>query len=253
MTITRDEVAIITGGATGIGLATAKELTERGVRVVLAGRDAGRGEAAAAGLGAVFRRCDVRREADVAGLVAFALERFGRLDLMFNNAGVEGTLNLITDIEEADIDDVLATNLKGVLFGMKHALRAMVARGRGVVVNNASFVGTTLALPVAPIYGPSKAAVISATRAAAAAVGTETIRIYAVCPYMIATPMLERLTGGDAAATAQFAGLNPSGQIAAPAEVARVVADMLFAAAPFEQGSAVFVDHGGRVGEAPRA
>jgi NAD(P)-dependent dehydrogenase (short-subunit alcohol dehydrogenase family) len=244
------QIAIITGGATGIGLATAKALVDRDVHVVLAGRNAERGRAAAAELGerASFVACDVRREAEVAALVAGAVERSGALDLMFNNAGIEGRLGLVTELDEADLDDVIATNLKGVLFGTKHAVRAMLPHARGVVVNTASFVGTRLPLPVAPIYGPIKAAVLSSSKTTAASFAGQGIRAYAVCPYMIDTPMLDRLTSGSAEARAQFATLNPSGSIASPGDVAQVVVDMLFEPTRYPSGAAVFVDHGGAAG-----
>jgi NAD(P)-dependent dehydrogenase (short-subunit alcohol dehydrogenase family) len=250
---TGHQVAIITGGTTGIGLATARTLAMRGVRVILGGRDAARGEAAAAdlvrsGASAVFVPCDVRREADVASLVERATERFGGVDLMFNNAGIEGRLGFFTELAEDDLDEVLATNVKGVLLGMKHALRVMLPRGRGVIVNTASVVGTLLSLPFAPVYGPSKAAVLAATRSAAAGCSAQGVRVYAVCPYMTDTPMTTRLTGGDPATAARFASLNPSGTIAEPADVAEVVTDMLFAPTRFESGAAVVVDRGGPAG-----
>lgn len=244
------KVAIITGGATGIGLATAEALVGCGVHVVLAGRDAERGRSVAERLGerAEFVACDVRREAEVAALVTGVAERLGGLDLMFNNAGIEGRLNLVTDIDEGDVDDLVATNLKGVLFGTKHAVRAMLPRERGVVVSTASFVGSTLPLPVAPIYGPLKAAVVSLAKTTAASFGVQGIRAYAVCPFMIDTPMLDRLTGGSAEARARFATLNPSGTIASPADVAGVVVEMLLEPSKHANGSAVLVDHGGAAG-----
>ncbi|WP_373048562.1 SDR family NAD(P)-dependent oxidoreductase [Vulgatibacter sp.] len=245
------KVAVVTGGATGIGFATVRMLAESGVDVVFGSRDERRGQVAAKALAdspgsAVFVRCDVRREAEVAGLFEVARSCFGGVDWMFNNAGVEGALALLTDAEEGAVDDLFATNVRGTIWGIKHATRLMVEQGRGgAIVNTASFVGSIVPLPVGAVYGATKSAIISLTRAAAASFGEHGIRSYAICPWMTETPMLERLTGGEDAAREQFQGINPSRQFVRPGDVARIVVDLFEQHGPYRNGDAVLVDHGG--------
>jgi NAD(P)-dependent dehydrogenase (short-subunit alcohol dehydrogenase family) len=237
----RGQTAVITGGASGIGLAVARLAHQHGAHVVIAGRRVAEGEAAATsvGAGARFIRTDVRDETDVAALMQDA----GAVDLLFNNAGIEGPLATIDAYPAAAIDDVLATNVKGTFLCIKHALPRMQARG-GVIVNTASFVGTVVPFPAGALYGATKAAVLSLTQTMAAATADARIRVYAVCPWITDTPMVDRLTGHQPEAKAQFGSLNPSRQVVHPEDVARIVVSMFAGTTQLPNGSAVLVDRG---------
>jgi NAD(P)-dependent dehydrogenase (short-subunit alcohol dehydrogenase family) len=244
--------AIVTGGSTGIGYAVAARLAEGGASVTIAGRARGRGEAAATALagrrGPVrFVATDVRDEASVRRLVADTIAASGAVDILFNNAGVEGALGPLAGYPVESLDELLATNVKGVFLCLKHVLPHMQARGGGVVVNTASFVGTVVPLPDGMAYGATKAAVLSLTRTAAAAVGGQPIRIYAVCPWITDTPMVDRLTGHQAEGKRQFAMVNPSHTIVTADDVAGVVLKLFAGETDLENGSAVLVDAGGAV------
>ncbi len=241
--------ALVTGGSTGIGFAVAAALADAGVGVTIAGRDPGRGATAAAALagragGVRFVAADVRDEASVKHLVEDVRRTGGAIDFLFNNAGVEGALGPLAGYPVEDLEDLLATNVKGVFLLLKHVLPAMQARNAGVVVNNASFVGSIVPLPDGMAYGATKAAVLSMTRAAAAGVGSSAVRVFAVCPWMTDTPMVDRLTGHQAEAKRQFAGINPSGVLASPQDVAAVVTRLFAGSQDLENGGALLVDAG---------
>jgi NAD(P)-dependent dehydrogenase (short-subunit alcohol dehydrogenase family) len=243
---------VITGGATGIGAAAAQVLGAEGARLVLAGRDAGRGDAfvrhlQTEGIEARFVRTDVSREAEVVALFDAAERAYGRLGGLFNNAGLElkGVAPL-SEWSETDCDLMLSVNIKGMFLGMKHAIPRLLQAGGGTIINCSSFVGTLIPLPGAPIYGATKAAIISMTRALAAGYADKGVRIYAVCPWMTDTPMNDRLTGHAPAHKEALASqLNPSGKLASGQDVGRVVADLFAGAHGHAPGDTLFVDHGG--------
>jgi NAD(P)-dependent dehydrogenase (short-subunit alcohol dehydrogenase family) len=246
----KGRVAVITGGASGIGYAVARALVNAGARVMLTGRDRERGDrvarAMAAGTGrAVFEQADVSREPDVERLFQRAYEAYGRVDFLFNNAGSEGRNGGEALPGQPGLDELLGTNIKGVILCMKHGLPRLMAQGGGVVVNTGSFVGTTLPFPAAVAYGATKAAVLSITRSMAAGLRAQRVAVFAVCPWITDTPMVDRLTDHDDAAKAQFARMNPSGRIVTPDEVARVVLSMFAGTSGLESGDAVLVDSGG--------
>ncbi|QJD80105.1 SDR family NAD(P)-dependent oxidoreductase [Spirosoma rhododendri] len=245
----KGKVALITGGTTGIGQEVAQQLVGLGVRVVIAGRDRERGEEAAITIGDVasvrFVQADVSREEQVQALVQQTIAEFGRLDFLFNNAGVEGTPGPIADTTEQDIDQILAVNVKGVLLAIKHTLPRMLAQGGGIIVNTASFIGTVVPFPDAMPYGASKAAVLSISRSMAAGYGKDHIQTYAVCPWTTDTPMVDRLSGDQPDAKATFGASNPSGQLATPADIAQVVVALFRGEVTLANGEAVLVDSGG--------
>ena len=190
MTRLDGRTAIITGGASGIGAASARLFVEEGARVLIADMRPEPGEALASELGerAAFLQVDVTREADVAGAVAQVLDRWGRLDCVFNNAGFGGALGPIetTSIEDFDITfDVL---LKGVFLGIKHAVPPMREQGGGSIINTASVAG--LLTGEAPhLYSVAKAAVIHLTKSVALELGQYGVRVNCICPGIIATPL----------------------------------------------------------------
>jgi len=248
----KGQTAVITGGATGIGFATARLLASEGARVVIAGRDEGRGMAAAstiaANYGAVqFIRTDVADDAQVEALARSAAGDRGQIDIWFNNAGIEGTLGELEDVDDSVAAEVIDINFKGVYSGLRHAARYMTAGG--TIINNASFVGTAMPVPIAIVYGGTKAAVVSMTEAAAQGMIDRNIKVLAVCPYIVDTPMVDRITGGEgpAARAAFAAGFAPSGQLTTSEEVADLVADLCDGTNTAGSGEALLIDANGTV------
>ncbi len=187
------KVAVVTGGANGIGRAVALGLARLGAKVAVVDRDAAAGEALAAEIGrgrAIFRAADVTRGADVEAYVKATLDAFGAIDCFHNNAGIEGKVAPTAEYEEAVFDQVMAVNVKGVFLGLRHVLPVMLRQGHGSVVNTASVAGL-LGTPGMSAYVASKHAVIGLTKVAAAEVGPQAIRVNAVCPGPIATRMVQ--------------------------------------------------------------
>ncbi len=244
------KVAVITGGATGIGKAVATRLAAAGVKVLIAGRDHVRGKTSAydlekQGYAVKFLRTDVRIENAISGLFDQAFDLYGGLDFLFNNAGIEGVLGPISENSEEIVEDVLSINIKGVFLCMKQVLPLFVKQGGGIIINTSSFVGTVLPFPDAVLLGATQAGVISMTQSVAAGFASENVRVFAVCPWLTDTPMVDRLTHHQAAAKSRLAGMNPSGRAATPEDVANVVLAMFAGDPSFHSGDAVLVDHGG--------
>jgi NAD(P)-dependent dehydrogenase (short-subunit alcohol dehydrogenase family) len=226
------KVAIVTGGASGIGAATARAFAAAGAKVVVVDREAAGAEVVAAELRdgggeAIAVAADVSRSGDVAGYVAATLDRFGRIDCLFNNAGIVGMVAPVQDYDEDAFDAVLAVNLRGMFLGMRHALPVMLAQGSGSIVNMASTaaLGGT-ANQVA--YVASKHGVLGLTRAASADVARYGVRVNAVCPGATDTPFLravqETVDPGQAeAAAARYRAAIPTGRFVEAGEVADVV------------------------------
>jgi len=193
------KVAVVTGGASGMGRAAALRFLEEGARVVIADLNEESGEetvrtAARAGHGdrLRFRRADVSVEADVEGVVALAVRDFGRLDCILNNAGLGGAFGSLLRTEAADWDYTFAVLVRGVFLGVKHAARAMVAGGvQGAIVNTAS-VGAFSGGEAPVAYSSAKAAVVNLTRGAAVELARHRIRVNCICPGAIVTPLFER-------------------------------------------------------------
>lgn len=243
------KVAVITGGGNGIGRATVLRFLEEGARVVIADLNEQTGNetlalAKQAGTDACARfiRTDVAREADVAAAVALATSAFGRLDVMFNNAGVAGAFGPITDIEEADWDYTFDVLVKGVFFGMKHAARALKAQNRGgVIVSTASIAG--LSGGDGPqAYSASKAAVINLTRAVAVELAPQRIRVNAICPGGILTPLLHR--GNAEAMRPVLEKFQPWPEAGQPEHIAGAALFLASDDGTFVTGEALVVDGG---------
>ena len=248
-----DKTAIITGGASGIGAASARLFVEEGARVLIADAQSERGEALAKELGdaAAFHQVDVTREDDIRAVVGDAVERWGRLDCIFNNAGFGGALGSIetTTVEEFDITfDVL---LKGVFLGIKHAAPVMRAQGGGSIISTASVAG--LKTGESPhLYSVAKAAVIHLTRSVALELGEHGIRVNCICPGIIATPLaagrpnashesLERLADG-------LAKTQAMGRVGQPEDIARAALWLASDDSEWVTGHAQVVDGGAFAG-----
>jgi NAD(P)-dependent dehydrogenase (short-subunit alcohol dehydrogenase family) len=243
-------VAVITGGTSGIGLATARALAAEGATVIVAGRDGERGRLAvasitSAGGRAAFFRCDVRSEDEVRTLFERTAERYGGVDYLCNAAGAEGTLAPIAEYPADRAREIVETDLLGTFHATKHALPHLGARPGAAVVNVASFLGTVVPIPINAIYAASKAAVVAFTAATAAGFPDGAVRAFAVCPWVTDTPMLERLTGASDDMRAAYGGMNPGGALAEAADIATAVVDLLAGGVALASGSAVLVDRGG--------
>lgn len=244
----QDKSVLITGATGGIGQATALAFARAGARLMLADLDAAAGAALVAQLRALgaeaqFHRTDVSREAEVAALAAATVTAYGRIDCAFNNAGIEIETTRITDCDESVFDRLMAVNVKGVWLCLKHQLKQMEAQGGGAIVNTASVAGL-VAAPRLATYSASKHAVLGLTKSTAAEFAKQNIRINAVCPGVIRTPMYQRWVNADPAVTQRVAALHPAGRIGEPEEVAAVVLWLCSPAASFVTGHAHAVDGG---------
>lgn len=244
------QVAIVTGGAGAFGRAVAARLLADGARVVLVDNDKAQLERAAAALGSVLAvPADVTVEEDVAGYVRRAVDEYGRVDLFFNNAGIEGRVAPITELDVADFDRVQGVNVRGVFLGLQAVLRAMKRQGTGgAVVNTASIAGLRGAGNFSP-YITSKHAVIGLTRCAAQEAGGYGVRVNAVAPGYMDTRMLAAINNqidpdDPDGATARLVGATKLGRLGTPEDVAGLVTWLLSAEAGYVTGGVYLIDGG---------
>ena len=252
----RDKVAVVIGGTSGIGLATARELITAGVRVVIAGRDAAKGTAAASALGehAKYVRADVCNAPEVAAVIGAAVEGWGRLDLAVNAAALAEMRPAITgEITEEEWDRTIAVDLKGVWLAMKYELAAMMSAG-GAIVNVSSVNGLS-ATPTAAAYCVAKHGIHGLSKTAALEYAAHGIRVNVVCPGAHRTPMLERVfetlsPGAPAKAEAMYRARIPLRRLGEPIECARVITWLLSDAASYVTGAVIVSDGGIALGAA---
>ncbi len=243
MTGLTQKVVLITGATSGIGRAAAKAFVERGAAVVLGGRRVEEGqrlvdELRAVGGKAVFRRTDVTRPADNEALVALAVEAFGKLDVAFDNAGVDAS-GPLTEVDEAIYANVFGTNVWGVFSSIRAQIPALV-RSRGSIILTGSIAGSR-GFAQGAVYTASKHAVEGIMRSAAQELGPLGVRVNAIAPGPTATGMLDRFTGGHPEAlTARV----PLGRAATPEEVAQAAVWLASDATGFVNGAVIAVDGG---------
>ena len=241
------KVALVTGGTSGIGKATAIAFARAGAKVVLSGRREKEGAQVVAeikklGGDAAFVRADVAKEAEVKAMVKFAVDRFGKIDIAFNNAGVEwmGSLDQATEAEYRRVFDI---NVWGVLNSMRQEIPVMLKNGGGAIVNTSSVFGH-VGLSQVSVYIASKHAVEGLTKSVALEFAKQNIRINAVAPAAVATEMVERFAGKEGDRRDYLASLHPVGRIGTSEEIAAAVLYLASDAAKFTTGTSLIVDGG---------
>jgi NAD(P)-dependent dehydrogenase (short-subunit alcohol dehydrogenase family) len=243
-----EKVALVTGAGSGIGRATALAFAREGAKVVVSdivtegGRETVRLIQSGGG-NAVFVEADVSKTAEVEALIQQAVAAYGRIDCAHNNAGIEGQAARIIDDTDDNWDRVIAINLTGVRLCMKYEIRQMLAQRGGAIVNTASGAGL-VGIRGSSAYVASKHGVIGLTKTAALEYAKTGIRVNAVCPGVIQTPMVERITQAAPRAAEALTALHPMGRTGKPEEIAEAVVWLCSEAASFVTGHALSVDGG---------
>jgi NAD(P)-dependent dehydrogenase (short-subunit alcohol dehydrogenase family) len=242
------KVAFVTGAANGIGRAAALAFVREGANVVVADiAEAGARETARlieeSGGQALAVRCDVANANDVQGALQKAIETFGRLDFAFNNAGVEQPLTAAADLTEGEWDRIVDINLRSVFLCMKYEIPLMLKQGGGVIVNTSSGAGVR-GIAGQAAYCAAKFGIVGLTKAAALDYAQSNIRVNAVCPGIINTPMMDRFSGGTPEGRERVTALEPVGRMGKPEEIAAAALWLCSDAAAFVVGHAMVIDGG---------
>lgn len=242
------KIALVTGGGSGIGRATALRFADGGTRVVVSDISAEAGEQTVelikeAGGDALFVRANMAEANEVEAMIRRTVDAYGRLDFAHNNAGIEGVKAPIVECSEENWDRVISVNLKGVWLCMKYEIAQMLKNGGGAIVNTSSVAGLT-AVRNLPAYVASKHGVSGLTRAAAVEYAASGIRVNAVCPGIIRTPLIERITGGDPKEEAKRVAFALVGRMGRPEEVAEAVIWLCSERSSFIVGQTIVMDGG---------
>jgi NAD(P)-dependent dehydrogenase (short-subunit alcohol dehydrogenase family) len=248
MKVLENKVALVTGGTSGIGKATAIALGVAGAKVVFSGRREAEGEDVAnsirkSGAECLFVRSDVSSESDVQALIGETVATYSRLDCAFNNAGIASPAKPLHEHSLEDFDDLMAVNVRGLFLCMKYELQQMITQGSGVIVNNSSTSGLFAFAGTSP-YVASKHAVMGLTRAAALDYAKQGIRINAVNPGLTGTEGLDRFTNKDPALEQQLASIVPMERMGQPEEIAAAVVFLCSDAASYMTGQSLVLDGG---------
>lgn len=240
--VVENKVALVTGAGSGIGRASALTFAREGAKVVVADIAIASGEETVRmiqeqGGQAIFVRTDVSQSAAAEALIRAAVETYGRLDCAHNNTGIEGTVALTADYTEEDWDRVIAVNLTGIWLCQKNEIQQMLKQGGGAIVNTSSVFGMAGAAYYSA-YGASKMGVAALTKTSALDYAQSGIRVNAICPGVIHTPMIDRTVNGNPQIEAQLLALEPVGRMGHPEEVAETVVWLCSEAASFVVGHA---------------
>jgi NAD(P)-dependent dehydrogenase (short-subunit alcohol dehydrogenase family) len=244
--------ALLIGCTTGIGRATALAFANAGANVFVSGIGQDQGAKlideirSKSKVEAEFLEVDVRKEDAVKDLHERAFKRFGRIDIAFNNAGVSGKTAPVQELSEADFYQLIDVNLKGIFLGLKYQVPHMTAKGGGAIVNTSSLFGV-MGFATTAVYCASKWGVIGLTNSVALEVARKNIRINAIAPGSVMTPLLVDMFGSEQAAKDTVLPMIPMGRISDPAEIAQLVMFLSSDAASFITGQAVVIDGGGFV------
>ena len=246
--MTDQKVAIVTGGNSGIGRATAIALARQGAKITVAARRASEGEETVrlikeAGSEGIFVKTDVANEDDVRSLVENTIKTYGRLDYAFNNAGIEEIMTPFLDQTTEKFDQIMNTNVRGVWLSMKYEIPQMIKSGGGAIVNNSSVAGI-MGFPQMAIYIASKHAVLGLTKSAALEYAKSGIRINAIAPGGVETEMANRVNENNPQFLDYLTSMHPIGRIADPEEIANAVVWLLSEKASFVLGHTLLVDGG---------
>jgi NAD(P)-dependent dehydrogenase (short-subunit alcohol dehydrogenase family) len=242
------KTALVIGGTEGIGRATVRAFAAAGANVFIAGLGAERGGELEAEINALksaraaFLEADVSIESDVAEVVARAADRFGRIHIAVNNAGIEGSFGPVHEYTSADFDHIIGVNLKGIWLGLKYQIPHMLKHGGGAIVNTSSSAGVRAIANVA-LYSASKHGVVGLTRATALELARSNIRVNAIAPGPVNTGLLERMIAGHIDKAA-IAARVPMGRISAPSEIAQAILWLCSDAASFITGHTLAIDGG---------
>ncbi len=242
------KVVLVTGGGSGIGRASALKFASEGASVVIGNRNEKAGQETVdliqqAGGKASFYQTDVTKLENVKSLIKYTVDTYGGLHVAFNNAGVDDPQAMTQDQTEATFDLVMNVNVKGVWYSMKCEIEHMLANGGGAIVNTSSIAGL-IGFPGHAPYVASKHAVLGLTKTAALEYAQQGIRINAVCPGAIETPMLEEFTKGDSATLEYMKSLHPIGRLGKPDEIADAVVWLCSEEASFVLGQGITIDGG---------